>query len=182
MNIQTWCKRLLVISVLLTVPLFSHSETLRELNWDELMPEGWEPQSWSTDEWTDESSDELGSQIADALSNMNQMKTPAPTVKTLDKQVVKIPGYILPIKYDEKGVTEFLLVPYLGACIHVPPPPENQMIYIKLKNIYPSSELFEPVWVSGTLRVETSQTEYADAGYSLHNAVAVKYEMDKSNE
>jgi hypothetical protein len=165
----------------MSLSLFSFSETLRELKWDEMMPEGWEPEAWSTDEWNDESSDELSSQIADALSKIEKPKLPAPTVKALDKQTVKIPGYILPIKYDEKGVSEFLLVPYLGACIHVPPPPENQMIYIKLKDIYPSSELFEPVWISGTIRVETSQTEYADAGYSMHDAVAVKYEMDESN-
>ncbi len=182
MNLQSWHKYFVTLSILLVLPLFSVAETVRELTWDEMMPEGWEPEAWSTEEWNDESATDLEFKIADALASIDKPKQSAPTVKALDQQNVKIPGYILPIKYDEKGVSEFLLVPYLGACIHVPPPPENQMIYVKLKTVYPSSELFEPVWVNGVLRVESSQTEYADAAYSMHQAEAIKYVMDETYE
>lgn len=59
----------------------------------------------------------------------------APVVKALDGQNIRLPGYIVPLEVSEEGrTTEFLLVPYFGACIHVPPPPSNQIVHVKAKS------------------------------------------------
>ncbi len=76
------------------------------------------------------------SQLSNALAAESapparQQAPDAPVVKELDGQQVKLPGYIVPLEVSEEGrTTEFLLVPYYGACIHVPPPPSNQIVHI----------------------------------------------------
>ena len=72
-----------------------------------------------------------------------------------NNQQVRIPGYILPLEFDGTHVTEFLLVPYVGACIHVPPPPPNQIIHVTTTNGYEAGGLFDPVWVEGTIEIES---------------------------
>ena len=74
----------------------------------------------------------------------------------LDGRDIRIPGYVLPLEFDGTNVTEFLLVPYAGACIHTPPPPPNQIIHVKAVQGFAVDDLFTPVWVSGALRAELS--------------------------
>jgi hypothetical protein len=78
-------------------------------------------------------------------------------VKDLNGKLVRLPGYILPLEMSGLKVTEFLLVPYVGACIHVPPPPPNQIVFVKTgaKKGYASKQLYEPVWVTGVISVQS---------------------------
>jgi hypothetical protein len=92
---------------------------------------------------------------------------PAPVVEALDGKRVRIGGYVVSLDFDATKVKEFLLVPFVGACIHVPPPPANQIIYVKADKGFEVSGMFEPVWVTGTLKVTTQFTGLAEAGYSL---------------
>jgi len=100
----------------------------------------------------------------------------APIIKTLDKQKLKLPGYMVPIKFNASSVSEFLLVPYMGACVHTPPPPENQIVYISLNKPLVTKDLWSPVWVSGTMKAQMSMTKYATAGYHMTEALAEVYE------
>jgi len=70
----------------------------------------------------------------------------------LSGQQVRIPGYVLPLETDGRKVTEFLLVPYVGACIHAPTPPPNQIVHVKHGSGYEAGGMFAPVWAQGTLR------------------------------
>jgi len=92
---------------------------------------------------------------------------PAPVVDTLNGKRVQIGGYVVPLDFDATTVKEFLLVPYVGACIHVPPPPSNQIVYVQAPKGIQIKGMFEPVYVTGTLSTETSYTGLADAGYRL---------------
>jgi hypothetical protein len=87
----------------------------------------------------------------------------------LDQTLVKIPGFVVPLVQDDTGlVTAFFLVPFLGACIHVPPPPPNQIVYVKLNGggvRLGSPE--EPYWITGILHTQTSGTRVATAAYTL---------------
>ena len=78
-------------------------------------------------------------------------------VEELDGQKVRIPGYFLPLEVSDAKVTEFLLVPYVGACIHVPPPPPNQIIYVKTEkdNGYDGKKIYQPVWVTGVMAIKS---------------------------
>ena len=92
---------------------------------------------------------------------------PAPVVASLDGKRVHIGGYIVPLDFEATRVKEFLLVPFVGACIHVPPPPANQIVYVKTEQGFDVQGTFDPVWVTGTLKVTTAFTGLAEAGYSL---------------
>ena len=93
----------------------------------------------------------------------------------LDKEVIKLPGYVLPLDFDGTAVKSFLLVPYVGACIHTPPPPPNQIVYVEMAKAYESEKLFEPVWVTGRITVGMDKksltlvdgSDDVDVGYSL---------------
>ena len=75
-------------------------------------------------------------------------------VTELDGKHIRMPGFALPLEYSDKKITEFLLVPWVGACIHTPPPPPNQIVYVKVENGYKTNGMFEPIWVSGELVVK----------------------------
>ncbi len=78
----------------------------------------------------------------------------------LNDKPVRIPGYVLPLEFDGEKVTEFFLVPYVGACIHTPPPPPNQIVHVETEEGYVTDGgLYTPVWVSGTMRSEQSKTD-----------------------
>ncbi|MEM9164094.1 MAG: DUF3299 domain-containing protein, partial [Cyanobacteria bacterium P01_F01_bin.4] len=78
----------------------------------------------------------------------------------LNGQTVKLSGYALPLSWNEtQQVTEFLLVPYVGACIHVPPPPPNQIVYLKPPSAIDPPGLFAPVTVEGILRQQSASYE-----------------------
>jgi len=93
--------------------------------------------------------------------------TPPAVVASLDGKRVQIGGYVVPLDFEATRVKEFLLVPFVGACIHVPPPPPNQIVYVKTEGGIDVRGTFEPVWVTGTLTVTPAFTGLAEAGYSL---------------
>lgn len=98
-------------------------------------------------------------------------------------QRVRIPGYVLPLEFDGTKVSEFLLVPFVGACIHTPPPPPNQMVFVKSAEDFESEGLYSPVWVEGTLSTQggTHDLSFVDgqapveAGYSMQRAKVEPY-------
>ena len=92
---------------------------------------------------------------------------PPRVVAELNGKRVRIGGYVVSLDFDATKVKEFLLVPFVGACIHVPPPPANQIVYVKSAEGFEVTGQFEPVWITGTLKVTSAFTGLAEAGYSL---------------
>lgn len=90
-------------------------------------------------------------------------------------QIVRLPGFIVPIDYSGTGVTAFILVPYVGACVHVPPPPANQLVFVTTQTPYESDGLFDPVNVIGMFGVSSMSTHLADIGYALSAEKIVPY-------
>jgi len=93
----------------------------------------------------------------------------------LNGKRIKIAGYITPIAFDGENVTEFLFVPYRGACIHVPPPPANQIIYVKKAKGLKADEMWSPFWITGILDANSISTIVADVGYSIKEATVSPY-------
>ncbi|VXD04005.1 conserved exported hypothetical protein [Pseudomonas sp. 8Z] len=92
----------------------------------------------------------------------------AKTVAALDGKVIRLGGYPVPLENDAKGhSTLFFLVPYPGACIHVPPPPPNQLVLVRYPKGIVLDDIYAPIWVSGTLKVEKISNDLADAAYAL---------------
>lgn len=92
---------------------------------------------------------------------------PTPVVDSLNGRQVRIGGYVVPLDFDATTVKEFLLVPFVGACIHVPPPPANQIVYVQVPKGVKINKMFDPVYVTGLMTTTPSFTGLADAGYTL---------------
>jgi hypothetical protein len=91
--------------------------------------------------------------------------------------VVRLPGFVVPIGTPRNGmITEFFLVPYIGACIHVPPPPPNQMVYVTSANGIPADAIHEAYWVTGKMRVESRATPLGTAAYAVAASKVDLYE------
>ena len=95
----------------------------------------------------------------------------------LNGKVVRIPGYLLPLEFEDKKVVEFLLVPWVGACIHEPSPPANQIVHVKLnKGFDIGDDMYTPVWVNGVMKTEKNNPELSfvdgkqniDVSYVMH--------------
>jgi len=101
-------------------------------------------------------------------------KTPAVAQLVDDGVTVRIPGFMVPLEDEADAVTEFLLIPYFMACIHVPPPPPNQMVLVKMAGAKKQKVMWEPIWVQGQLRViETSSKE---ASYTMTGVLIERYQ------
>lgn len=87
--------------------------------------------------------------------------------RDLDGKRVRLSGYIVPLEFSDGGVKSFLLVPYVGACIHVPPPPKNQIVMVTSARPIKARGLFQAVTVTGTLSIADSRSEVAETGYRL---------------
>jgi hypothetical protein len=96
----------------------------------------------------------------------------------LDGKVVSIPGFMVPLEDDLDQVTEFLLVPYAGACIHVPPPPPNQMVYVKMNTSNKVHVTFtDPIMVTGQLKISTVVSPYGDVSYDMVGVTVKPYQQ-----
>jgi len=89
----------------------------------------------------------------------------SPKLDQLNKKKAKIPGFMVPLEDNQQLVTEFLLVPSPQACIHVPPPPPNQMVYVKMKKGVPAAQ--GPIWVYGDFEVTVKHSQYGEASFEL---------------
>ncbi len=90
------------------------------------------------------------------------------TVEELDGELVRIPGYVVPFDFNTKNrQKEFLFVPYMGACIHTPPPPPNQIIFIRAEPAVQIKDIWVPYWIEGTLSTEKTENELGDTAYAL---------------
>ncbi len=90
-------------------------------------------------------------------------------IPAFDQQKVRLPGFIVPLEFNDAMVaTEFFLVPYFGACLHMPPPPPNQIIYVKYPEGVMLESLERPVWVSGILSTEQEINDIAHSAYSMN--------------
>jgi hypothetical protein len=97
-----------------------------------------------------------------------QQSANAPVNTALEGKVVKIPGFIVPLDVAKDGtVSQFFLVPYFGACIHVPPPPPNQIVYVTTRKGIALDSIYEAYWITGTMKMQNKSTPLGAAAYSL---------------
>lgn len=98
-------------------------------------------------------------------------------VEELDGMIARMPGYILPLDFAEQGeAREFLLLPFHGACVHYPPPPPNQIVYLRSAEPIQFTSLWHPVWVEGLMNVERVDTDLAASAYSMVVRTVEPYE------
>ena len=135
----------------------ARADDVIDLRWPDLVPEGQIVLPPMLQDLIDHDQPPLSSQ-----------QPPSSGVRTdWNGQIVRLPGFIVPIDYSGSGVTAFILVPFVGACVHVPPPPANQLVFVTTQTPYESAGLFEPVSVTGMFGVSEISTHLADVGYTM---------------
>jgi hypothetical protein len=155
---------------------------ITELIWEDLIPNDFiqpeNPLSTMSQEEIDKLMD--GSEESEVeLEKLKEAFYYAPVVDELDGKRVKLPAYITPLEYNENQMmNEFLLVPYVGACMHTPPPPANQVVHAKTVEAIENRSMYEAVWAIGILRAKTSQSELAEAGYQLEVEEVMPYSTE----
>ncbi|MGA7327151.1 MAG: DUF3299 domain-containing protein [Rhodomicrobium sp.] len=168
--------------ILLCVPVFAASnEPVMDLAWAKLMPPAPPVQTMKAKSFLSGATPFAGAggsepppppMINDKVWMSEKRLQPGAgaqvtVVKELDGKHVRIGGYVVPLDFEATNVKEFLLVPFVGACIHVPPPPPNQIIYVKTAKGFDVAGSFDPVYVTGTLKVASQYTGLAETGYSI---------------
>jgi uncharacterized protein len=149
----------------------------RDLAWEEMVPKDWDPlKSFKGMDLSKLKDNDP--EAATLLKRMRATWDNAPTNRALAGAAVRIPGFVVPLEEGTAGLKEFLLVPYFGACIHTPPPPANQIIYVKLKAPATGLRAMDPVWVNGTLSLARTDNEMGASGYQM-DAVAVAPYVEK---
>ncbi len=150
-----------------------------ELTWDDLIPADFSQPENPFDTMTQEAIDKLldGSEASDAeLARLQAAFEYAPTVDALDGKRIKLAAYVTPLDFDgQMQLKEFLLVPYMGACIHTPPPPANQVVHAMSPSLVELSSPYDPVWAIGVLHADTIKSDLAEAGYRLEVESVLPY-------
>lgn len=140
------------------VPGLARAEEVIDLEWDDLLPQDATPVPQVLFDLLDH----------DQPPAMSSAQPASSGVRTdWNGKIVRLPGFIVPIDQRGTGVVAFILVPFVGACVHVPPPPANQLVFVTTQTPYESSGMFEPVNVTGMFGVSSMSTYLADIGYAL---------------
>lgn len=168
--------------------LFSLSVGAKEyqtIEWPDLMPEEdlqalMNPPSWIDEVPEGAELDQIPSGNFEGLppdDSYSKALKSAKTVPEYNNKSIRIPGFVVPLVFDDdQRITEFLLVPFFGACIHLPPPPPNQVIYAKYEKGIVLDALYDPFWVRGKLTIELIDTDLSQAAYRLEVADMELYE------
>ena len=140
----------------------------KEVEWDELMPEGWRKKViLELTRMRRYGSLTDGDPRADeAYARLKKTWDAAPPTKTYIGKPIRIAGYVVPLDAERMQSSDFLLVPYFGACVHSPPPPANQIILIKP----PKGSRFrtmDAIWVEGILTEGKTSSEVGTSTYIL---------------
>lgn len=175
--------RRFLLMTLLVVSGFAQAQ-MPETDWLELMPKSDQKALEAMPEIDHNSPEAMGT--FDSKGGLKQSKgLPAvmystKTVAAMNGKNIRLGGYPVPLETDAKGHnTLFFLVPYPGACIHVPPPPPNQMVLVRYPKGLKLDDIYAPLWVEGTLKVEKISNDLADAAYAMDAAkVRVVVESD----
>jgi hypothetical protein len=168
--------RTFLMLALLTLPGLTCAGEVRVLTWEALVPP--DAPKIAPVLTPMHGLSKLGTGLAEAAPAAHQIAPDAPVVTALDGQQVRLPGYIVPLEVGEDGrTTDFLLVPYYGACIHVPPPPSNQIVHVVSELGVKVEALYQPYWIEGQMQVKPSTSELAQAGYQMEGEKIFAYEL-----
>jgi uncharacterized protein len=146
----------------------------REIKWEDLVPPNWDPMKEFQGMNFGILSDADPRAVA-MLKKMREVWDAAPVNNRMNEIAVRLPGYVVPLEENKAGMTEFLLVPYYGACIHTPPPPANQIIHVAPTSPARNLKSMDTVWVSGILRTLRTDSYMGVSGYRLEAFVVEPY-------
>ncbi|MEJ8849121.1 DUF3299 domain-containing protein [Variovorax rhizosphaerae] len=146
----------------------------RQIAWEELVPKDWDPMK--AFKGVDFSKlDDNDPRANEMLMKLQKASDNAPTNPAMNGVMVKIPGYLVPLEEKNGQVSEFLLVPYFGACIHTPPPPANQIIHVETSKADKGLRAMDTIWVTGKMQTLRNDSMMGVSGYHVTADSVTKY-------
>jgi hypothetical protein len=157
------------------------TDKVEELTWDSMMPQDFHFEALF-EKYNVEEMEDNDPKATEFMQELKSTWKAAPVVEKLAGKLVKIPGFVVPLDTKDNKVSSFFLVPYFGACIHVPPPPANQMVYVTLAQgqELPADSLYSAVWATGRLGIAHTSNELGDAGYIMEKANIQEYKEEEN--
>lgn len=146
-------------------------ETYLDMEWDELIPVGFsfDPiiEAIDLDSYNIAELDDFDPEAQRLYRDLQALLADVPSEPALQGVKGRLPGFAVPLDFDGDKVYSFLLVPYFGACIHTPPPPANQMVYVEIEQGFVLPSLYDPVVIEGAFDVARFEDDLGTAGYSM---------------
>ena len=154
------------------------SSAFMQTEWTDLLPEDdldalLNPPSY-LDEIVDGSAEDilsntLKSEVTDSGDDLYQQALISKNVKAIvNNAPIKIPAFIVPLEFDDdQNVTQFFMVPFFGACLHLPPPPPNQTIFVHYPQGLKFESIYDAYWISGIIKTSLVENDMATAAYSM---------------
>jgi hypothetical protein len=153
-------------------------EKYRTIEWTELMPEDDLEAILNQPDYIDDivdgsPEDQISNRVQSAIATASDRRyqealESTRVIEEFNNQPVRIAGFIVPLEFDgEQTITQFFFVPYFGACIHVPPPPPNQLIYVSYPQGLKLNALYDPFWITGVLKTSLIENDIATSAYSI---------------
>ena len=150
-----------------------------DIGWEALIPKSWNPMEAFKNIKLDRLQDG-DPRATEALDKLREIWDNAPGEASLNGKKVRISGFAVPIEENQGSVSEFLLVPYFGACVHSPPPPANQIIHVIARPPVKALKVMDPVTISGPLQLERSDVDVAmgmgKSGYKMRAELVKPYQ------
>ncbi len=150
----------------------------QEVTWDDLIPKDWDAMAALK-----------GINVArlrdgdpkaqEALDKLRAAWDAAPVVSTLENKRIRLAGFIVPLERKGDLVSELLLVPSFGACIHSPPPPANQTVHVILNKPVAGLQTMDTFWINGTLKTARGESGFGVFGYRLQGESMDRYEIKR---
>ncbi len=148
------------------------------IEWTDLMPEEdlnalLNPPSYISEIEDGSEQDQIDSQLRNNDGNekadrYQRALNSTNIIPEMNGSAVRIPGFIVPLEFDdEQTITQFFLVPFFGACLHLPPPPPNQIILVTSESGFTLEALYDPFWISGILETSLTENDIATAAYTM---------------
>ncbi len=153
----------------------------RTIGWEELVPADWDPMKEfkGVDFGLLQDGDPRANEM---MKKLREVWDRAPPNPALVGQAVRIPGFVVPLEDSKEGMKEFLLVPYFGACVHSPPPPANQIIFVKPQTPAKGLRSMDTVWISGVLATERSDSYMGASSYRIEAQTVLPYEEPRGGK
>lgn len=140
-----------------------------EISWSDLAPPEWDSvEKFKQFNFSKFKDDDPRAEAE--LQKMRDAFNKAPVQEKMNGKKISIMGFLVPLDVSDGNVKEFLLVPFFGACIHVPPPPANQLIHVLVDKPLHDIEAMAPVTVKGVINTVYIDTPMGGAAYRMENA------------
>src|SRR5690554_3589575 len=171
MTRETTMLRLLSV-LLLSFGLALPAVAAQVVDWLDLLPE--EDYQAMLDmpeighDWGEEAPGDFTSNLRTQDRDLPDVMYSTRVVEASDDRAIQIGGYLLSLAtHVQRPYTTFFVVPWSGGCVRIPPPPPNQIILVDYPAGFAIEDIYEPLWLTGQLRVEQTSNALADASYRL---------------